>query len=74
MTLLLASLALVAAGQGVAFVPDLGVVAPLAAVVLTPLSIRRRTHLAYRRGTRTHPAITAARTALHAATAPTKDR
>ncbi|SMC64204.1 LysR family transcriptional regulator [Kibdelosporangium aridum] len=58
-------LALVAAGQGVAFVPDLGVVAPHAAVVLTPLPIRRRTHLAYRRGTRDHPAISAARTALH---------
>jgi DNA-binding transcriptional LysR family regulator len=63
-----AVLALVAAGQGVAFVPDLGAVAPPATVVLTPLSIRRRTHLAYRRGTGTHPAISAACTALHAAT------
>jgi DNA-binding transcriptional LysR family regulator len=62
-----AVLALVAAGQGVAFVPDLGVVSPPAAVVLTPLSIRRRTHLAYRRGTGSHPAISAARIALHAA-------
>jgi DNA-binding transcriptional LysR family regulator len=66
-----AVLALVAAGQGVAFVPDLGAVAPPAAVVLTPLSIRRRTRLAYRRGTGAHPAIAAARIALHAATATT---
>lgn len=62
-----AVLALVAAGQGVAFVPDLGAVAPPATVVLTPLPIRRRTHLAYRRGTGNHPAISAARTALQAA-------
>jgi DNA-binding transcriptional LysR family regulator len=62
-----AVLALVAAGQGVAFVPDLGAAAPPAAVVLTPLPMRRRTHLAYRRGTAHHPAISAARTALHAA-------
>jgi len=39
-------LALVAAGQGVAFVPDLGALAPPPAVVLTPLPIRRRTRLA----------------------------
>ena len=64
-----AVLALVAAGQGVAFVPDLGVVGPPAAVVLNPLPIRRRTHLAYRRGTGGHPAISAARIALHAAAA-----
>jgi DNA-binding transcriptional LysR family regulator len=62
-----AVLALVAAGQGVAFVPDLGAVARPASVVLTPLPIRRRTHLAYRRGTADHPAIAAARTALQAA-------
>ena len=65
-----AVLALVAAGQGVAFVPDLGADAPPTAVVLTPLDIQRRTHLAYRRGTGTHPAISAARTALHTATTP----
>jgi DNA-binding transcriptional LysR family regulator len=64
-----AVLALVAAGQGVAFVPDLGAVSPPAAVVLTRLSIRRRTHLAYRRGTGRHPAISAARIALQAAAA-----
>lgn len=65
-----AVLALVAAGQGVAFVPDLGAVAPPTAVALTPLPIRRRTHLAHRRGTATHPAIAVARTALHAAATP----
>ncbi|GAB3419286.1 LysR family transcriptional regulator [Flindersiella endophytica] len=64
-----AVLALVAAGQGAALVPDLGAVAPPATVVLTPLAIRRRTRLAYRRGTGAHPAISAARTALHTATA-----
>ncbi|MCX4099276.1 LysR family transcriptional regulator [Nocardia sp. alder85J] len=61
-------LALVAAGQGVAFVPELGAIAVPEPVTLTPLPIRRRTRLAYRRGTGTHPAIAAARTALHAAT------
>jgi DNA-binding transcriptional LysR family regulator len=60
-------LALVAAGQGVAFVPDLGALAPPPAVVLTPLPIRRRTRLAYRRGNGAHPAIAAARSALVAA-------
>ncbi|MCW2513060.1 MAG: putative transcriptional regulator [Mycobacterium sp.] len=59
-----AVLALVAAGQGVALVPELGAPAPPAAVVLTPLPIRRRTHLACRRGTDAHPAIKAARLAL----------
>ncbi|MBP2327368.1 DNA-binding transcriptional LysR family regulator [Kibdelosporangium banguiense] len=62
-----AVLALMAAGQGVAFVPDLGAVAAPATVVLTPLPIRRRTHLAYRRGTGDHPAISAARLALQRA-------
>lgn len=59
-------LALVAAGQGVAFVPELGL-APVPAVALTPLPTRRRTHLAYRRGTAAHPAVAAARAALRAA-------
>ncbi len=61
-------LALVAAGQGVALVPELGL-APVPAVALTPLPTRRRTHLAYRRGTATHPAVAAARSALHTAVA-----
>jgi DNA-binding transcriptional LysR family regulator len=64
-----AVLALVGAGQGVAFVPDLGALSPPAAVVLTPLPIRRRTHLAYRRGTQSHPAVAAARRALRDAAA-----
>jgi DNA-binding transcriptional LysR family regulator len=59
-------LALVAAGQGVAFVPELGL-APAPAVALTPLPTRRLTHLAYRRGTAAHPAVAAARSALHTA-------
>ncbi|MFF0457449.1 LysR family transcriptional regulator [Nocardia africana] len=65
-------LALVAAGQGVAFIPQLAI--PLhpetdtTPVELTPLPIRRRTRIAYRAGTRTHPTISAARTALHATT------
>ena len=59
-----AVLALVAAGQGVALVPDLAVGTAPDGVVLTPLPVRRRTSLAYRRGTGTHPAIAAARAAL----------
>lgn len=60
-------LALVAAGQGVALVPDLGAHAVPEGVTLTALPTRRRTHLAYRRGTGAHPVIAAARTALRAA-------
>lgn len=59
-------LALVAAGQGVAFVPELGALAPPANVALTTLPTRRRTRLAYRRGTGGHPAVVAARSALRA--------
>ncbi|WP_433722043.1 LysR family transcriptional regulator [Nocardia sp. CA-129566] len=59
-------LALVAAGQGVALVPQLGALTPPPNVVLTALPTRRKTHLAYRRGTGTHPAVVAARTALRA--------
>jgi DNA-binding transcriptional LysR family regulator len=60
-------LALVAAGQGIALVPELGLLMPPAnLVVLTALPTRRRTRLAYRRGTAEHPAVRAARSALHA--------
>ncbi|QBS44946.1 LysR family transcriptional regulator [Nocardia sp. CS682] len=59
-------LALVAAGQGVALVPELGALTCPAEVTLTPLATRRRTLLAYRRGTGNHPAVRAARSALHA--------
>ncbi|MCT9930389.1 LysR family transcriptional regulator [Planotetraspora sp. A-T 1434] len=60
-------LALVAAGQGVALVPELGLLTHPANVVLTALPTRRRTRLAYRRGTKEHPAVIAARSALNAA-------
>jgi DNA-binding transcriptional LysR family regulator len=60
-------LALVAAGQGVALVPQLGVVDPPPDVVLTELPARRRTHVAYRNGTRDHPPISACIAAIHAA-------
>lgn len=62
-------LALVAAAQGVAMVPELGALASPPNVVLTPLPTRRKTHLAYRRGNGEHPAVAAARTALHTSAA-----
>jgi DNA-binding transcriptional LysR family regulator len=62
-------LALVAAGQGVALVPQLGALNPPAEVVLTPLPTRRRTRIAYRRGTHLHPAVSAGIAALHASAA-----
>ncbi|MCX4662015.1 LysR family transcriptional regulator [Streptomyces uncialis] len=60
-------LALVAAGQGVALVPRLGLVDVPAAVSLTRLPVRRRTTIAYRRGAGRHPAITAVAEALRGA-------
>ncbi|WP_163510908.1 LysR family transcriptional regulator [Fodinicola acaciae] len=57
-------LALVAAGQGVALVPELGAVHPPAGVVLSALKSRRRTLVAYRSGTGQHPAVAAAVAAL----------
>jgi DNA-binding transcriptional LysR family regulator len=63
-----AVLALVAAGQGVSVVPQLGAVAPPAGVRLLPLAARRRTRVAYRRGAGTHPAIAACVAALRAST------
>lgn len=62
-------LALVAAGQGVALIPQLGALDPPANVTLTPLPTRRRTRLAYRRGTADHPAVAACITAIHASAA-----
>lgn len=50
-------LALVAAGQGVALVPQLGAAGAPAEVVLTPLPTRRRTRIAYRSGTRHQPKV-----------------
>lgn len=52
-------LALVAAGQGVALVPQLGATEVPAGVTLTPLAVRRRTRIACRRGTSGHPAVSA---------------
>ncbi|MGW0048541.1 LysR family transcriptional regulator [Nocardia cyriacigeorgica] len=60
-----AVLALVAAGRGVSLVPELGARTPPGNVVLSPLPTRRHTRLAYRRGTRAHPLVSAARAALH---------
>jgi DNA-binding transcriptional LysR family regulator len=52
-------LALVAAGQGVSLVPRLGVTGEPAGVTLTPVTARRRTSIAFRRGTGGHPAVAA---------------
>ncbi|MEV4412006.1 LysR family transcriptional regulator [Catellatospora sp. NPDC049609] len=63
-----AVLALVAAGQGVALVPQLGAVQPPPGVRLVPLPSRRRTRLAYRRGSAGHPAVAACTAAVRTAT------
>ncbi|MER6200514.1 LysR substrate-binding domain-containing protein, partial [Streptomyces sp. NPDC001586] len=66
-----AVLALVAAGQGVALVPQLGVTGPAdPAVRLTRLPVRRRTGLAFRSGAGAHPAVAAFGAALRAAVPP----
>jgi DNA-binding transcriptional LysR family regulator len=52
-------LALVAAGQGVSLVPQLGVTETLPGVRLSPVTARRRTSIACRRGTSHHPAVAA---------------
>jgi DNA-binding transcriptional LysR family regulator len=58
-------LALVAAGQGVALVPELGVGgAPPAGVVLAPVPFERLTRVAYRSGAGGHPAVAALVSAL----------
>ncbi len=64
-------LALVAAGQGVAVVPQLGFTGPAdPAVRLTRLLMERRTNLAFRSGAGAHPAVAAFGTALRAALPP----
>ncbi|GAA2619789.1 MULTISPECIES: LysR family transcriptional regulator [Streptomyces] len=64
-------LALVAAGQGVAVVPQLGITGPAdPAVRLTRLLMERRTNLAFRSGAGAHPAVAAFGTALRAAVPP----
>jgi DNA-binding transcriptional LysR family regulator len=60
-------LALVAAGHGVAVVPQLGVVDPPSVVTLTRLPIHRRTKIAFRSGAAGHPAVAAIAAALRAA-------
>jgi DNA-binding transcriptional LysR family regulator len=60
-------LALVAAGQGVALVPQLGAIGPPPEVVLTELPARRRTRIAYRNGTRHHPPVSACIAAIQGA-------
>jgi DNA-binding transcriptional LysR family regulator len=62
-------LALVAAGQGVALVPELALADRPAAVELTALPARRRTRIAYRAGSGGHPAILACTAALREAVA-----
>jgi DNA-binding transcriptional LysR family regulator len=52
-------LALVAAGQGVSLIPQLGLSGALSGVAITPLAARRRSSIACRMGTRQHPAIAA---------------
>ncbi|MGR4878560.1 LysR substrate-binding domain-containing protein [Streptomyces sp. LARHCF249] len=64
-------LALVAAGQGVAVVPQLGVAGPAdPAVRLIRLRMRRRTNLAFRSGAGAHPAVAAFGAALRASVPP----
>jgi DNA-binding transcriptional LysR family regulator len=62
-----AVLALVAAGQGVSLVPQLGAAQPPPGVRLLPLPARRRNRIAYRRGAGGHPAVAACVVALRAA-------
>jgi DNA-binding transcriptional LysR family regulator len=62
-------IALVAADQGVSVVPQLAVADPPMGVRLIPLATRRRTRIAYRRGSATHPAIAAFVSAVRASTA-----
>jgi DNA-binding transcriptional LysR family regulator len=64
-----AVLALVAAGQGVAIVPQLAADRPPEGVRLVPLDARRRTTVAFRQGAGDHPAIAAFVAALRRSTA-----
>ncbi|MFH7598100.1 LysR substrate-binding domain-containing protein [Streptomyces racemochromogenes] len=64
-------LALVAAGQGVAVVPQLGVAGPPdPAVTLTRLPMERRTGIAFRSGAGAHPAVAAFAASLRACVPP----
>ena len=64
------TLTLVAAGQGVALVPQLGLADLPPGVVLTRLPLRRRTKIAYRSGAGRHPAVAAITAALRSAVPP----
>lgn len=64
-----AVLALVAAGQGVALVPQLGAMGLPMGVRLVPMGVRRRTRVAHRRGAGTHPAVAACVAALRVSAA-----
>lgn len=64
-----AVLALVAAGQGVALVPELALADLPDDVALAPLPARRRTLIACRAGGTAHPAVAACAAALRAAAA-----
>jgi DNA-binding transcriptional LysR family regulator len=65
-------LALVGAGQGVSLIPELGLTeAP--GVTLTPITARRRTSIACRKGTRYHPAISAFAAVIRAPSLATSD-
>ncbi|GAA4481849.1 LysR family transcriptional regulator [Rhodococcus olei] len=66
-------LRLVAAGAGVALVPQLGATDVPAGVVLTALPIGRRTRIAYRRGSRSRPAFAAVGSELHCAATRIRD-
>lgn len=64
-------LALVAAGQGVAVVPQLGITGQAdPAVTLTRLVMERRTNVAFRSGAASHPAVAAFGAALRTALPP----
>ncbi|MFD3696258.1 LysR substrate-binding domain-containing protein [Streptomyces sp. NPDC058646] len=64
-------LALVAAGQGVALVPQLGIDGHAApGVRLTRLAMSRRTRIAFRSGAAAHPAVAAFAAALRASVPP----
>jgi len=64
-----AVLTLVAAGQGVALVPELALAERPDGVTLTPLPARRRTLIACRAAASAHPAVTAGAAAIRAAAA-----
>lgn len=61
------TLTLVAAGQGVALVPQLGLADPPPGIVLTRVPLHRQTKIAYRSGAGSHPAVTAITAALRSA-------